>query len=565
VTVRLDSSLSLPLQIAGEATAILAKRGAGKTNAAKVIVEGLLAEGVQVVILDPVGVWWGLRSLYDIPVIGGRFGDLPLEQTAGKMLADVVVDSRQSLVLDVSGLDSDGRMQRFAYEFGERLYTAKQAQPSPTLLVLEEADEFAPQDPRGTHVPRMIGAFVRIVKRGRSRGLGILSITQRSAGLSKNVLEQSDTLILMRTTGRLDRKAIEDWIKYQQAEGADQVIPSLAGLQTGEAWVWTPERALLQRVQIEKAKSHDTSKTPEHGDSEERPRDLRPIDLEALGQRMKETVERAKANDPDALRQQIKTLERDLAAAKQAPAERVEIPIEVERILASVRQTLQPLVKLDAEFSRMRERLSDGLAAVLAAVEAADGQITLQHPPARQVPAQRQTRPDPRPAPPARQPQGSPNGSLPKAERLVLAALAPYGTRTVRQVALLAGYSHKGGGFRNALGSLRRQGYIEGLGTLTITDAGVDALGTYDPLPTGRDLLDHWLAQPLLGKAEREILLVLYDTYPDPLSADEIAARTESEYSASGGGFRNALGKLRSLELIEGRGSMRASPDLMDA
>lgn len=41
-----------------------------------------------------------------------------------------------------------------------------------------------------------------------------------------------------------------------------------------------------------------------------------------------------------------------------------------------------------------------------------------------------------------------------------------------------------------------------------------------------------------------------------------LAARTPSSYAADGGGFNNALSKLRTLELISGRGELRASDDL---
>ena len=44
------------------------------------------------------------------------------------------------------------------------------------------------------------------------------------------------------------------------------------------------------------------------------------------------------------------------------------------------------------------------------------------------------------------------------------------------------------------------------------------------------------------------------------LSKAQIAAR--AGYEPDGGGFNNALGKLRSLELIRGRGEIKASEDL---
>ena len=125
--------------------------------------------------------------------------------------------------------------------------------------------------------------------------------------------------------------------------------------------------------------------------------------------------------------------------------------------------------------------------------------------------------------------------------------------RTKKQVALLTGYAHNGGGVGNCQSSLRSQGYIQGeVGGLQITDAGKDAPGDFDPLPTGVELQRYWLDQ--LGKAEGEILAVLIDAYPNVATTEDIAAQTPSQYAPTGGGFGNALSRLRTLELIEDAG-----------
>jgi hypothetical protein len=51
--------------------------------------------------------------------------------------------------------------------------------------------------------------------------------------------------------------------------------------------------------------------------------------------------------------------------------------------------------------------------------------------------------------------------------------------------------------------------------------------------------------------------------YPDPLTKEEVAAK--AGYEANGGGFNNALGRLRALELVQGRGKLRASNQLFDS
>jgi hypothetical protein len=145
-------------------------------------------------------------------------------------------------------------------------------------------------------------------------------------------------------------------------------------------------------------------------------------------------------------------------------------------------------------------------------------------------------------------------------ERKILTALAQYPDgRTKRQASMLAGYAINGGGFNNYLSALRSKGWMEGSGeNLRITLAGLDALGAFDPLPTGDALIEHWKNQ--LEKAPRAILTALVETWPSAMTKEDVAAA--AGYEPGGGGFNNALSRLRTLELIEGRGELKASDDL---
>jgi hypothetical protein len=65
-------------------------------------------------------------------------------------------------------------------------------------------------------------------------------------------------------------------------------------------------------------------------------------------------------------------------------------------------------------------------------------------------------------------------------------------------------------------------------------------------------------------RGERAALATLIDAWPEPIVGTDLAARCGYEWS---GGFRNALSKLRTLELIAGTksGGMTAHPDLIEA
>ena len=65
--------------------------------------------GVPVCVVDTVGVWWGLRSNSSgdgpgLPVVvfGGSHADVPLEESSGRVIAEVIVDRRISAVIDTS-------------------------------------------------------------------------------------------------------------------------------------------------------------------------------------------------------------------------------------------------------------------------------------------------------------------------------------------------------------------------------------------------------------------------------------------------------------------------------
>src|SRR5262245_17774829 len=107
--LHLSADFSLPADAVTQKFAFLARSGAGKTYAATKLAEEMYAAHSQFVALDPVGVWYGLRLASDgrgpglpIPVFGGEYGDLPLEPSAGALIADLIVDRGISVVLDVS-------------------------------------------------------------------------------------------------------------------------------------------------------------------------------------------------------------------------------------------------------------------------------------------------------------------------------------------------------------------------------------------------------------------------------------------------------------------------------
>lgn len=549
--LKISDSLKLPHESVTQTFAVLGKRGSGKTNFAVVLVEEMVRAQLPVVVIDPVGVWHGLRSSADgkseglpVAILGGEHGQVPLEKGAGGVIAEFVAEARQSCVLDLS-LFRKGEQTAFMQDFAERLYQVKATKRDALHVVVDEADAYCPQRPMPNEA-RLLGAMEDLIRRGRSRGVGMTLITQRPAVLNKNVLTQAEALVVFRMTGPHDRAAIDEWVKMNgEGEQRAELMTTIASLPVGTAWFWSPGWLdVFKKVNVRRRDTFDSSATPKAGAKTSAPKVLAAVDLEALRTRIASTIERAKADDPKVLRARIAELEGELAKASAATkVERVEVPVVAPATLETLNVGLNELRSIVAALSREVDRAGRY-----------SPEPARRHEPVA-VPAKQASKTSaPRPA-------ASTGGtSLGKCERSVLTVLAQHGTRTNVQIAILSGYSHSSGGFRNALSSLRSAGHIVGGGErIEITATGRKALGHVEPLPRGRALLEYWMANAG-GKCERAILDVLASAYPRAVAKDVVAER--AGYQATSGGFRNSLSRLRTLQLMSGGAELRLADPL---
>lgn len=551
IKLNISTDLSLPVEAVTQTFSILAKRGAGKTYTASVMAEEFVKAGLPFVALDPTGGWWGLRSSADgkneglpVIIIGGSHGDLPLEPTAGKVVADLVVDQPGFYVLDLSETASNAEQDRFARDFAERLYRRKASNRQPLHLFVDEADSFAPQRPMPGQ-QAMLGAFEAIVRRGRIRGLGVTLITQRAAVLNKNVLTQTEVLIVLQTTSPQDQDAIDEWIKRNgTTELRDKVMGSMASLHRGEAWVWSPVWLnLCHKVQVRARETFDASATPKMGQAKLTPQRLAPIDVEKLSAEIRATIERAKANDPATLKAEIARLKKEAAQVKAPAMVQKEVPVLKEAQI----QKLTRLVEMGFAAAEKIERQAQEIALAIRVIN---------------------TRPV-APTPIPKLPTATPRPRIISSEtetrtvsgglRRIMIVLAQRPGISDKQAGLRAGLSSKGGTFANYLGQARSQNWITGnRNSLSLTDVGREALGDYESLPTGTALLAHY--QNSLGGGMERMLTKLAHAYPSTMTAEELGEHVGIE--ASGGTFANYLGHLRSLELVTGqRSNLRASEE----
>lgn len=559
IKLRISGTVALPLDAVTSTFALLAVRGAGKSNAARVMAEQMFHAKLPFVAIDPVGSWFGLRMGADgtpqgglaIPIFGGRHGDVPLERGAGELIADLIVEQRLSCVLDLSEFGSEGDKKYFLLAFARRLYQKNQ---DPLHLFLEEADDYIPQRPMRDEA-QLLRAWENIVRRGRSRGLGITLITQRSAAIAKMVLTQVETLFALRTTGPQDIAAIEAWVRYHGTP--TDILKTLAGLQSGEAWVWSPHYLKkLERFQFVRCSTFDSGATPKGAKASQRqPTNLADVDLDALKTKMASTVERAKADDPKELRKKIADLEKQLKAKPDAKPERVEVPVVLGKDLG--------------ELAKLLDR-ADGIAReIREATKAVEGEIAKARTPGlngvsngevwgldqlfhRRLAVAPKREPLIVQAPTTvqrvvkqvREESSSLGGG---ALKLLTVLARAYPARYTRaQTATLAGVKSTTGTFKNNVSILKTQGLIDvGGQLLACTDQGLSASGIAKPCAfTREEVLAMW--RSALPSGPRKILAFV--EHGGERSREWIAEQLGVSHTT--GTFKNNISTLRTNGLI---------------
>lgn len=560
-----------PDYVGGRTLALLAKRGAGKSYTARVLAEEFWGARIPFVLMDPMGTSWGLRSSADgegegipVAIFGGEHGDAPLEPGGGALLADLVVDEHLSMVLDMSGLGTRAAERRFALDFLDRLYRRNREL---VHLLIDEADLFAPQKPQAGDRP-LLGVTENIIRRGRNRSIGATLISQRPAVLNKDVLTQVDGLVVMRIVGLTDREAVDRWVAGhgENEEQAHRVKASLAGLATGESWWWIPELGILERVQVRKTRTFDSSPTGQRGGKVTEPKSFADVDMGAIETRMAATIERAKKDDPRELKKKIAALEAELA--KKPVEATVYEEVRVEVAPPDLKRNLKTAAAELARQASGAQALATRLAKEADELPDEEGKPsrTKTHAPYRQ-PADDRGEPPPPPPPPSTVERSSVNGDIPPARQRILDALASlqaigveWAERT--QLALFAKTSPKSSGYANNLGALRSAElitYAPGK-RVGLTLEG-RRLARAEGAPTTTAEL-HGYLEELLSPARWRIVQALIVAWPEAVDREELAIAADTSPNSSG--YANNLGALRSLGLLDypDRGLVVANPVL---
>ncbi len=160
---------------------VIGQSGSGKSYLVGVMAEELCRLGLPFCMIDTEGEYSRLKTAFQVIVVGGSDGDVGMPADL-EALFRLSISEGFPVVFDVSDeVDKPAAVEAALYA----IYGQEESMKKPYLVIVEEADKFAPQAAHSK-----LNMIEEISVRGRKRGIGILVATQRPASISKNVLAQ---------------------------------------------------------------------------------------------------------------------------------------------------------------------------------------------------------------------------------------------------------------------------------------------------------------------------------------------------------------------------------------
>lgn len=527
--------------------------GGGKSYLMRKIIEQSYGK-VPFIVLDLEGEFITLREHYDV-IIFGKGHDIPINIQYADKFAQYLLELSANAIIDLSELKHHERIL-FVKRFLESMIDAPRRLWHNTLVFLDEAHQFCPEDSKAESMQ----AVIDLCTRGRKRGYCAILATQRLSKLNKDAAAELNNKMIGRTSLDVDvkRTASELGMNYNDAKHM------LRLLDDGEFYVFGP--AISQEVSKQKVSKANTT----HAKSGTRFSIITPPSkaIQKLIVKIADIpIEVEKEKDT------IKSLKDEIAQFKLNAKTNKPVTTSIHLSVVSdikkelvlhqqfLKQYESKLKSLGPQIQKIKAGTDSGYAVLLKMIEEDKIQstnsaivkkaITMHVPNTSKEPVTAYF---------------NENGSneLGRCEKAILKVLAQRnGLSTSKsQAGILSGYSSGSGGFNNSISKLRINMMIKGSGDdLAITEVGLITIGNnFEQLPTGEALHQYWYNK--LGKCEKTILKILVDAHPMGMQKEGLGQ--VSGYSFSSGGFNNALSTLRTLELIEGRGEIKASDSLFE-
>lgn len=337
---------------------IFGKSGSGKSNSIGVVAEQLLDQGFPLCIIDTDGEHYGLKEEYEVLHVGGDDTvDVQVTPDHAEALAEIMLENDTPVILDVSGYIDESDAEELIERVISKLFSMEKLQKKPFPLIIEEIHEFVPEKSGLDTVGETI---IKVAKRGRKRGLGVIGASQRPAEVKKSFVTQSSWSIWHRLSWSQDTSVVRDVAGKEYAEAVQD-------LDTGQAIINADWLDAVRTVQFKRKQTFDAGATP--GLEEFETPELKGVSTEVLNRLESITEEREKDEEErerleqevEELRSTKRELESELTELRSGDVSDSAEVERLERRVESLQDERDDALETVSDLESRIESLSDEL------------------------------------------------------------------------------------------------------------------------------------------------------------------------------------------------------------
>lgn len=546
---------------------LTASSGQGKSWLVRKILQESFGKAQQI-ILDWEGEYSNLREEFDYLLVGNE-GEIPIHIRTAEILAKKLMELKVSTIIDLSDLARHERITFVKRFLDSLLNLPKELYDHLVMLFIDEANQLAPQKGNAESLNSVDDAM----STGRKRGIGTILCTQRIAKLNKDAVAEARNGAYGGMGLLEDRKRACDELGFNTSK----LEQSIKYLEPGEFYMFGSAiskeviKVKIGEIRVKPPKVGKKgigviSKTPEA--IKKIIKDLADLPKEAEEELrntedMKKKIRELKYQLTIAEKSKsVKIDEKAIERAKEQAVRETEnhyekelkkLNLEHNQYVKKIEQSILPILKRFSDINKLSHIPEDFYKRTTEEIKSVEPfKLTPLTPvcklPVRSVIETKEYF----------NPDTEEGFKLNLCERKLYNFLYQYPDRdfSKSQIGVFTGYSHKSGGFNNALSHLNSLNLIKRVGTNIKVDKLVSSIKQEFDF-SKEEIISK------LGKCEKEIYNFLLENPTEEFSKEALGEATN--YSSNSGGFNNSISRLSTLGLIIRNGGLiQLNPELLE-
>ena len=359
----IDSDVE-PWRREGLRIAMLGGPGSGKSWNNSLIAEQFLTQGGTVVIFQPRDEYFTLKEKFDVLGVGGvHVKDMEFALTSPSIYAKAVVEDGISMIFYTSAAEDEEKLINWVSRFIRHVLNYQERHKRPLLLILEEAQEYAPRTASGHVAPpwvynRMVKAFKDCFTQGRKLNLMAIASSQRPQELNFTIRQLANLTFFGKFSDQDIEYVDKGCLTYIRKRGIQIDASRLVDLRLGEWLVIMGKQTGFVKVTHPRLTKHGAETprleyvAPRTTQVKKTIYQLTTTILEAL---KKEEAEKSEL-------EKLKRKNKDLTKKLEAAEERAKIKLSVKEMLkegAEPAELAEKLAKAETEIKDLRKKLAE--------------------------------------------------------------------------------------------------------------------------------------------------------------------------------------------------------------